>query len=45
MVLQLETRIVTIAVLALVIAGSAAFLGVSIYDVKRMAVDLHLANG
>src|ERR1700722_20454939 len=45
MVLQIETRIVTIAVLALAIAGSAAFLGVSIYDVKRMAVDLHLANG
>jgi hypothetical protein len=45
MVLQLETRIVTIVVLALAIAGSAAFIGVSIYDVKRMVVDLHLASG
>ena len=45
MVLQIETRIVTIVVLALAIAGSAAFVGVSVYDVKRMAVDLHLANG
>jgi hypothetical protein len=45
MVLQLETRIVTMVVLTLAIAGSAAFVGVSIYDVKRMAVDLHLASG
>jgi hypothetical protein len=45
MVLQLETRLVTIAVLCLAIAGSAAFVGVSIHDVKRLAIDFHLASG
>ena len=45
MVLQLETRLVTVAVIALAIAGSAAFVGVSIYDLKQLAVGLHLASG
>ena len=45
MVLQLETRLVTIVVLGLALAGSAAFVGVSIYDVKKLAIDFHLASG
>ena len=45
MVLRIENRLVTLVVLGLSIAGAAAFAGVSVYDVKQLAVDLHITNG
>jgi hypothetical protein len=45
MVLRIENRLVTLAVLGLAIAGAAAFAGVSVYDVKQLAVDLHITSG
>jgi hypothetical protein len=40
MVLHLERRFVTICVLMVALVGMAAFLGISIEDVKRAVIDL-----
>jgi hypothetical protein len=42
MILQLERRFVTLCVLIVAIAGMAAFLGLSIEDVKKAMNDLRL---
>jgi hypothetical protein len=45
MVLQIEKRLVTLAVLVLSVVGCASFVGVSLSDVKRLAIDFHMVNG
>jgi hypothetical protein len=44
MIFEVERRLVTLAVFGLTLAGSASFFGVTIYDVKQMAIDFHLAS-